>query len=526
MSVSANTSAAPEAHEQTSRTPVLYLLGSGLCWLLVGLVFSALASLKLHAPECLPFAWAGAGRLQAAASNVLLLGAASQTGLGIALWLLIHLGRTELACWGTAVIGTVVWNVALTAGVPALLLGGSTGIPGLELPASLAVILLVGYLLVAGNGIVAIAGCRRGGYAPSQWFILGAILWFGWLYTTAVVTTVVFPGRGVLTALSAGWFNQGFQWLWLTPLALAALYHFIPDLSGTSLRSPELAPVAFWLLALFGGWTAAAGIVGGPIPAWIVSVSVAAGVLLAGPVARHARSFSAPRYSDPCGCNETALRDTLSEAVGGAPIARRDLLHASFSSALYEPAWCVVRDTSGGGEGSGGGGGALVVTCRGSMSLEDLVTDAVAVPLRLGLRRGAGAEAEAEADEERRILLALGFDGGGGGDGTRDGDGGDGDGGCALCVHAGMWRAARLLRDRLLRLGVLQLADRGGSTLPLPLPLDAASARALERPADGAGGLEARMAALGTAKGGAAAAAGAEEEEEEEEEGRRRSRLR
>jgi cbb3-type cytochrome oxidase subunit 1 len=78
MSVSANTPAAPEAHEQTSRTPVLYLLGSGLCWLLVGLVLSALASLKLHAPEFLPFAWAGVGRLQAAASNVLLLGAASQ----------------------------------------------------------------------------------------------------------------------------------------------------------------------------------------------------------------------------------------------------------------------------------------------------------------------------------------------------------------------------------------------------------------------------------------------------------------
>jgi cytochrome c oxidase cbb3-type subunit 1 len=284
MSVSANTPAAPEAHEQTSRTPVLYLLGSGLCWLLVGLILSALASLKLHAPECLPFAWAGVGRLQAAASNVLLLGAASQTGLGIALWLLIHLGRTELACWGTAVIGTVVWNVALTAGVPALLLGGSTGIPSLELPASLAVILLVGYLLVAGNGIVAIAGCRRGGYAPSQWFILGAILWFGWLYTTAVVTTVVFPGRGVMTALSAGWFGQGVQWLWLTPLALAVLYYFIPELSGKTIRSPELAPVAFWSLALFGGWTAAAGLVGGPIPAWIVSVSVAAGVLLAIPV--------------------------------------------------------------------------------------------------------------------------------------------------------------------------------------------------------------------------------------------------
>ena len=284
MSVPANPNASLEAHEQTSRAPVTYLLGSGLIWLLVGLVLSLLASLKLHAPECLPFAWAGLGRLQAAASNVLLLGAASQTGLGIALWLLVHLGKTELACWGSAVIGTVIWNLALTAGVPALLLGASTGIPGLELPASLGVILLVGYLLVAGNGIAAIVTCRRDGYAPAQWFIFGALLWFGWLYGTALVTTLLFPGRGVLNALAAGWFSQGLNWLWLAPLALASLYHFIPELTGKALRSPELAPLAFWTLALFGGWTAAAGMVGGPLPAWSVSVAVVAGVLLLIPV--------------------------------------------------------------------------------------------------------------------------------------------------------------------------------------------------------------------------------------------------
>lgn len=284
MSDSANPTAALESHEQSTRTPVVYLLGSGLVWLLVGLALSVLASLKLHAPECLPFAWASLGRLQAAASNVLILGAASQTGLGIGLWLLAHLGRTELASWGTAVIGTVVWNLALTAGVPALLLGGSTGIPGLELPGSLAVVLLVGYLLVAGNGVAAVITCRRGSYAPAQWFVLGAILWFAWLYTTALVTTVFFPGRGVLNALSAGWFAQGVSWLWLAPLALASLYHFIPELTGRPLRSPELAPVAFWTLAAFGGWTAASGLVGGPLPAWVVSVGVAAAVLMIIPV--------------------------------------------------------------------------------------------------------------------------------------------------------------------------------------------------------------------------------------------------
>ncbi len=284
MSDSAKTATTLEPHEQTARGPVLYLLAGGLAWLLVGLVLTCLASLKLHAPGCLPFAWATTGRLQAAASNVLLLGAAAQGGLGIALWLVAHLGKTPLACWGSAVLGTAVWNLALTAGVPALLLGGSTGIPGMELPASLGVIIFVGYLLVAANGVAAIANCQRGGYVPAQWFILGGVLWFAWIYATSLVTTVIFPGRGILTALSAGWFTQGTFWLFLAPLALAALYHFLPEVTCSPVRSPELSPLAFWSLALFGGWTAAAGLVGGPVPAWLITISVAASVLLVIPV--------------------------------------------------------------------------------------------------------------------------------------------------------------------------------------------------------------------------------------------------
>lgn len=342
MSDSAKTATPLEPHEQTARGLVLYLLAGALIWLLVGLTLTCLASLKLHAPSCLPFAWATTGRLQAAANNVLLLGAAAQGGLGIALWLVAHLGKTSLACWGSAVLGTAVWNLALTAGVPALLLGGSTGVPGLELPGSLGLIILVGYLLVGANGVAAIANCKRGGYAPAQWFILGALLWFAWIYGTSLVTTVFFPGRGVLTALSAGWFTQGSFWLFLVPLALAALYHYLPELTGNPIRSAELAPLAFWSLALFGGWTAAAGLVGGPLPAWVITVSVAAGVLLAIPVL-----LVTVNLLSPFGLNSTAgkfaqfsLLAFLFGGLGKALTSLRcanELLHFTrFEAALNE----------------------------------------------------------------------------------------------------------------------------------------------------------------------------------------------
>ena len=78
------------------------------------------------------------------------------------------------------------------------------------------------------------------------------------------------------------------------------------------------------------------------------------------------------------------------------------------------------------------------------------MTDGVAVPQPIGHLRATGgagtgastgvidgAESNAEAEEELRVLAALGLDA------NTDTDAYGG----AFCVHAGMWRAARLLRS-------------------------------------------------------------------------------
>src|SRR5678816_2452245 len=68
--------------------------------------------------------------------------------------------------------------------------------------------------------------------------------------------------------------------LWLIPVALAVIYYFIPRITGRPLHSRGLALVGFWMLALGGSWTAFRELVGGPLPAWMTSTGVGAGIVM------------------------------------------------------------------------------------------------------------------------------------------------------------------------------------------------------------------------------------------------------
>ncbi len=271
--------------DASCQLPVLYFLLSGLAWLLVGTLLQFEAGIRLLCPDwCAVCPAMTYGRLVPAAENALVYGFASQMGLGIGLWLLVRLGRTPLVASGLIAAGNVLWNLALTVGILAILLGDGTGHAGLEMPAYSQWMLLAAYMFVGIWGVQTWAHHTSGPYYASQWFLLGAMFWFPWLLTTAQLVVVTFPGRGVLPAITGAWFAGGIQHLWLTPLALAAIYYFIPVITGRPLRNYHLAVVAFWSLALFGGWSGPARLIGGPVPAWIVSAGIVATVLLLIPV--------------------------------------------------------------------------------------------------------------------------------------------------------------------------------------------------------------------------------------------------
>jgi len=99
-----------------------------------------------------------------------------------------------------------------------------------------------------------------------------------------VLLLLFFPVRGVMPAVVNAWYVNNLFYLWFSAVGMGVIFYFVPKLLGVPLRSRALAAFAFWTLAIFGAWNGMVLLIGGPIPAWLLSVSVYANVLLVVPL--------------------------------------------------------------------------------------------------------------------------------------------------------------------------------------------------------------------------------------------------
>jgi len=259
---------------------VLALTSRALCWLIVASLLGVIASIKLHGPGFLAnWSWLTYGRVQPAAWNAFVYGFLCQAGLAVGLWITCRLSGTPLLGRGTMVVATDFWNLGLLVGVVGILAGDSTGVETLEAPAYAAPILLAAYLGLAAWIVVTFHHRRERTVFISQWYVLGAVFAFPWLYAAANLGAVIAPLRGVLSAAVQAWYAHNLFTLWFTFLGLAVLYYFLPKLTGLPVPSRALALFGFWSLALFSSFGGLQRYAGGPFPAYMISTSVVAGVL-------------------------------------------------------------------------------------------------------------------------------------------------------------------------------------------------------------------------------------------------------
>ncbi len=229
-------------------------------------------------------AWLTFGRVRPAAMNAILYGFCSQAAVGAMIWMLCRLGGTRLMAPVVALFGGVLWNLAVTIGVIGILAGYSTGFEWLEMPRSVFLMLLIAYLLLGGAAALSFRFRREPSLYVSQWYLLAALFWFPWVYSAANLLLLFWPPRGTVQSVVNAWFTNNMLGLWLTPIALAAIFYFIPKLLERPLHNWWLAVFGFWSLAFFSNWSGLTSLVGGPVPAWLLSVSIAANVLMVVPL--------------------------------------------------------------------------------------------------------------------------------------------------------------------------------------------------------------------------------------------------
>ncbi|UXH79949.1 cbb3-type cytochrome c oxidase subunit I [Roseateles amylovorans] len=272
------------ARADASSAPLVFLfLVCAFVWLLVASVAGLTASIKLHAPDWLTAQpWLTFGRIRTIHLNAVAYGWAPMAGLGIALFTLPRLLKTELVGTRYAVVGAALWNVGLIAGLVAIGAGDSDGQEWLEIPWSIDLLFVVGGALVGVPLVLTLLQRRVAHLYVSVWYMGCALFWFPVLFVVGNL-----PGlhRGVEQAATNWWFGHNVLGLFYTPLALGAVYYFLPKVIGRPVQSYNLSLLGFWGLAFFYGQVGGHHLIGGPVPGWLVTLSIVQSVMMVVPVA-------------------------------------------------------------------------------------------------------------------------------------------------------------------------------------------------------------------------------------------------
>lgn len=289
--------------DRKARYVVLFLILSGVFWLLFGTVLALLASIKMHMPDWLAgFSWLTFGRVRPLHLNTMVYGWASMTGGGVALWMLSRLLKTPILLRGYIFVAGMIWNAALLVGSIQILAGYSRGIEWLEFPVTTMVVIVLCIIVMSASVLMMIVNRRVKQLYVSVWYILAAFLWFPLL--GLVSSLPVFDTPTVQAGMN-WWYAHNALGLWFTPIGLAAAYYFIPKVLGRPIYSYGLSLLGFWALALFYNWNGFHHLIGSPLPTWFVTISISASVMMVIPVVVVAvnhhmtvvGSFSAVKYS-------------------------------------------------------------------------------------------------------------------------------------------------------------------------------------------------------------------------------------
>lgn len=271
--------------DASCRPVVMVWYISAVVWLLFGSLLAMLASIKMHSPYFLAdAAWLTFGRVRPAHLNAMTYGWASMAGIGTLLWLQARLCRIRLPFREALYIFAMYWNLALAYGLYGILDGQSSGVEWLEMPLATAIALGGAFIVLFVTSLKMLLSRRSTHLYVSQWYLFGAVFWFPFLYVAATLLMFVVPAQGSVKAVANWWFAHNVLGLWLTPIGLSTAYYLIPKVLNKPVHSYHLSILGFWTVGLFYNWVGTHHLIGGPLPAWLISVGTVSSLMMFVPV--------------------------------------------------------------------------------------------------------------------------------------------------------------------------------------------------------------------------------------------------
>jgi cytochrome c oxidase cbb3-type subunit I len=270
------------AADQSSALPAFVFLTCAMVWLVVLSVAGLISSIKLHDPDWLTqYAWLTFGRMRTIHLNAMAYGWAPMASLGVGLWLMPRLLKTPLVGGRFAILGCILWNAGLIAGLGSIAVGINDGLEWLEMPWQTDILIVIGGALVGLPLVYTLQNRKVEHLYVSVWYMGAALFWFPVLFFISNIPGLHF---GVQQATMNWWFGHNVLGLFYTPMALATIYYFLPKVIGKPVQSYNLSLIGFWTLAFFYGQVGGHHLIGGPVPGWLVTLSIVQSMLMLVPV--------------------------------------------------------------------------------------------------------------------------------------------------------------------------------------------------------------------------------------------------
>lgn len=331
--------------DRSLRHPVMFFFTSGAAWLAVSLVLGIIASIKSHSPAFLGEAsFLQYGRVFPAHLNALIYGWGAQAGFGVLVWLMARLARQPSRNAGTMLVAGHVWNFGVSIGVLGILFGHGTGKQWMEFPTFVWPVLLAAYAAIAIWALIAFR-VRRGDHVYiSQWYLLGAVLWFPWIYLTANLYVNVFDVHPLMAAAINGWFRQAMILLFFVPLGIASAYYIAAKVAARPIYNYTYSVGGFWALAVIAPWAGMQSVMGAPIPIFLQYMGAGATMLAAVPlIISGVNILKTAAQNSEATAHSPSLRFTVAGVVGMLLLAALGVLlshpyamqFTQFSSANY-----------------------------------------------------------------------------------------------------------------------------------------------------------------------------------------------
>ncbi|NCZ96740.1 MAG: hypothetical protein EBZ44_02085 [Verrucomicrobia bacterium] len=266
-----------------STAALVLILGSTI-WSLLGAGLSLFSNAQLLIPwldRLIPAPWFNYGRLVPASQFLLSYGWLGSGLLGVLLILAPRFSGIAFRYGRLLFGGALLWQLAILGGFTQILLEGSSGLIGLPQTRFVSILLILSFL-VLGTGLTRGLGrsWKSGPLLPRLYLLLG-LLAFPLGLGSAEVLLRGTSAPGSVQLIAQLLWHSFHHHLWLAPLGLVLVFQLLPSLTGRAVSSLNLGLLAWSATALLGGWLGTVRASDGPIPSWMQSTGVVAGILMA-----------------------------------------------------------------------------------------------------------------------------------------------------------------------------------------------------------------------------------------------------